>query len=103
MNRPYAPAIGCAPAGFAAGYPGYPYAGGYPGFYGGAALAPVSYDIVGADPAPAPQQSFLDKAKEFGQKETFGIKNQNLALGAAALGVITYGAFHGWFGGGRRR
>lgn len=96
------------------GYPGY---GGYPAavYPSYAPLAyPTGYDIVGnqfpgydvvgangATPAPAPAQpGFVDRAKEFLQKESIGgIKNQNLLLGAAALGGIYYGWTAGWFGG----
>lgn len=75
------------------------YGYGYPAYYGGGggypALAPyaglggpVQWDIVGQDPPAPAQESFMDKAKRFGQQETLGIKNQNLALGAIALGGI---------------
>lgn len=94
--------VGCAPGAY--GYPyGYPYAA-YPGY---APLVPTfpggSWDIVGADPAQPAQPGVLDRIKTFGQQETFGIKNQNIALGALALGGIYYAYTKGMFGGHRRR
>jgi hypothetical protein len=86
-------ATGCGPA--VAPYSAYPGYG-----YGYAPLA-----VFGQAPTPPPtpaEPGTWQKIKDFGQKESLlGIKNQNLALGAVALGTIYYGYTRGWFG--RRR
>lgn len=72
--------------------PAYPLAG------------PVAFDIVGqAPPAPAPTPGIVDRTRAFLGQETAGIKNQNLLLGAAALGALYYGYQKNWFGGRRGR
>lgn len=81
----YDAAVGAYPYPYPYTAPAYPLAG------------PVRYDIIGQEPPPV-EPSLWEKTKAFGQKETLGIKNQNLLLGAAALGTIYYGYTAGWFG-----
>jgi hypothetical protein len=84
------------------------------GGYGYAPMVPRGWgwngtDIVGvtgdpqADatnpPTTTPPQTTTDKLKAFGQKETFGVKNQNIALVAVGAALL-YGSYEaGWLGG----
>ena len=60
----------------------------YPGGY-------RAYDIVGQAPA---DQTTWEKVKAWGDKETFGVANKWLVLGAAVIGTTWYGYYAGWFG-----
>jgi hypothetical protein len=96
MNNPY---VGCAPSpffnpAFAAGAPvPFPAAAPLAG-----PIAPMGWSIVGADPAPAAEQSYTDKAKAWLNEPSFGVKNGYLLAGAAAVGLTWYGYSQGWFG-----
>lgn len=91
--------IGCANPGF---YPPAPAAGfqPYAGYGNPYALAPLGgWDIVGADPVPAPQKTFMEKTKDFLAEESIGgIKNGYLLGGAAAIGAIWWAYSAGYFG-----
>ncbi len=39
----------------------------------------------------------LDNLKAFLDKETYGVQNKYLVVGAAAIGVGVYGYYQGWF------
>ena len=105
------PGVGCPLPGY-----GYPYAApvapAYATPYAAPYVAPTyplvqtpfSWDIIGQGPAPAPSPTVTERVSTFLNNETFGVKNRNLLLGAAALGGIYYGYTAGWFGGrgGRR-
>ena len=115
MSR-YDAQVGACPPGVGCPLPygGYPY--GSP--YGAAPYAspyvpaayplvaqPFSWDLIGQavpGPVPAPAPTVTDRVSTFLNNETFGVKNRNLLLGAAALGGIYYGYTAGWFGGRRR-
>lgn len=98
--------VGCAPGAAPFGYAGYPSPGYSPPGYG--LSGPVGWDIIG-QPMPDPmvdpnaQPSFWDRTKAFlaAENSVVPVTNQNLLLGAAALGTLYYGYSAGWFG--RRR
>ena len=97
------PNVGCPVPGYGYGYQAQaPYAPAYAAPYVAPAYplvsTPFSWDIVGQGPAPAPTPTVTDRVSTFLNDETFGIKNRNLLLGAAALGGIYYGYSAGWFG-----
>lgn len=103
--------VGCGPYGYAGAY-GYPAPVAAPFFGGGVVQtdivgrqAPyadprvqgslVNWDIVGQTPAPAPapQESFLQRPGPL------GVKNMYWLLGAAAIGATWFAYSRGYLGG----
>lgn len=101
--RGYDPYAAAVPVhGMMAG-PAYWQIDGAPPMYG-----PIGWQIgqtppVPPAPTPAPAPGLGQRVIDFGNRETFGIQNKFLGLGAIALGTLAYGTSAGWFDAKKRR